>query len=41
LDATKLVVGDVIRLETGVKIPADIRIIESVGLKVDNSSLTG
>jgi len=41
MDATKLVVGDVIRLETGVKIPADIRIIESVGLKVDNSSLTG
>jgi sodium/potassium-transporting ATPase subunit alpha len=41
IDATKLVVGDVIRVELGKKIPADIRIIDSVGMKVDNSSLTG
>ena len=41
LDATKLVVGDVIRVELGKKIPADLRITDSVGMKVDNSSLTG
>lgn len=41
MDADKLVVGDVIRVELGKKIPADIRIIDSVEMKVDNSSLTG
>lgn len=41
IDATKIVVGDVIRVELGKKIPADLRIVESVGMKVDNSSLTG
>lgn len=41
MDATKLVVGDVVRVELGKKIPADLRIIDSVGMKVDNSSLTG
>ena len=41
IDATKLVVGDVVQVELGKKIPADLRIIDSVGMKVDNSSLTG
>jgi sodium/potassium-transporting ATPase subunit alpha len=35
------VVGDIVRIELGRKIPADMRVIESMGLKVDNSSLTG
>ena len=37
----KIVVGDIVELETGNKIPADARILESVGLKVDESTLTG
>lgn len=39
--STELVKGDVIHVKFGDRIPADIRIIESQGLKVDNSSLTG
>lgn len=39
--AVDLVPGDLVIIEFGKKIPADIRIIESVDLKVDNSSLTG
>lgn len=41
LNAAELVVGDLIIVEFGKKIPADIRIVESNGMKVDNSSLTG
>lgn len=36
-----LVVGDLILLTTGDKIPADGRLIDSVGLTVDESALTG
>ncbi|XP_045766425.1 sodium/potassium-transporting ATPase subunit alpha-like isoform X1 [Maniola jurtina] len=36
-----LVKGDIVYVEIGDVIPADIRIIESKGFKVDNSSLTG
>jgi sodium/potassium-transporting ATPase subunit alpha len=36
-----LVPGDIIKIETGDKIPADIRLIEAASFKVDNSSLTG
>ncbi|KAL4707751.1 hypothetical protein ACJJTC_014932 [Scirpophaga incertulas] len=36
-----LVKGDIIQVKAGDVIPADIRIIESKGFKVDNSSLTG
>ncbi len=36
-----LVVGDVISLEAGDKIPADARIISCINLKVDESILTG
>lgn len=41
LNAEDLVVGDIVFVKFGDRIPADIRIIESQGLKVDNSSLTG
>ena len=40
VDAVDLVVGDVVDIQGGDKTPADIRIIESHGLKVDNSRLT-
>eukprot|EP01096_Ripella_sp_DP13-Kostka_P016065 TRINITY_DN770_c0_g1_i1.p1 TRINITY_DN770_c0_g1~~TRINITY_DN770_c0_g1_i1.p1 ORF type:complete len:1051 (-),score=455.74 TRINITY_DN770_c0_g1_i1:24-3176(-) len=40
-DASKLVVGDLVELSIGNKVPADVRVIESSNLKVDNSSLTG
>jgi len=36
-----LVIGDVVLVQAGDKIPADIRILHSDELKVDNSSLTG
>ncbi|XP_018565491.1 sodium/potassium-transporting ATPase subunit alpha [Anoplophora glabripennis] len=36
-----LVVGDLVEMKFGDRIPADIRIIQSQGFKVDNSALTG
>jgi len=39
--ARELVIGDVVQVKGGDRIPADIRIIEASGMKVDNSSLTG
>lgn len=36
-----VVVGDIIKVETGDKIPADCRLIDSLQLKVDESMLTG
>jgi sodium/potassium-transporting ATPase subunit alpha len=41
VDASQLVVGDLIHVKLGDKIPADIRIVSNQKLKVDNSSLTG
>jgi sodium/potassium-transporting ATPase subunit alpha len=41
LPAQDLVVGDIVFLETGQRVSADVRIFKSNGLKVDNSSLTG
>ncbi len=41
IDASELVVGDVISLDAGDKIPADARILSSKSLKVDESVLTG
>jgi len=41
LRAEDIVVGDVVEVKFGDRIPADIRIIEGRGFKVDNSSLTG
>lgn len=41
LDAAEVVPGDVLVLSHGQKIPADARVIESHGLRVDESALTG
>lgn len=41
VDATELVPGDVIFLETGDRVPADLRILSASGLQVDESLLTG
>uniref|UniRef100_A0AC35UH77 Sodium/potassium-transporting ATPase subunit alpha n=1 Tax=Rhabditophanes sp. KR3021 TaxID=114890 RepID=A0AC35UH77_9BILA len=41
IKSEQLVVGDVVEVQGGDRIPADIRIIEAFGFKVDNSSLTG
>jgi len=39
--ASELVVGDIILLEEGDKVPADGRLIETNSLKVDHSTITG
>lgn len=39
--ANELVPGDLVKFQTGDRVPADIRIIESVDLEIDESSLTG
>lgn len=41
IDASRLVVGDIIRLEAGDFVPADARLIFSAGLKSEESALTG
>jgi len=41
LTAEELVIGDIVFLETGDKVPADIRLFESRSLSVDESFLTG
>ncbi|CAD8071160.1 unnamed protein product [Paramecium primaurelia] len=41
IPAIELVPGDVVIIDLGKKIPADIRIVESNQMKVDNSCLTG
>lgn len=41
IDAAELVPGDIIRLEAGDFIPADARLLHSVGLKSEESALTG
>ncbi|QBQ07728.1 Ca2+-transporting ATPase [Spiroplasma gladiatoris] len=41
VDASSLVVGDIIVLEAGKYIPAELRIIEANGLMIDESILTG
>ncbi len=38
---SELVPGDVLVLEEGEQVPADARLTEAVGMRVDNSSLTG
>lgn len=39
--ARKLVVGDLVLLATGDRVPADCRIVDSIELELDESSLTG
>lgn len=41
LPATALVPGDVVMLEAGNAVPADLRIIESKNLKIEEAALTG
>ncbi len=41
IPAENLVKGDIIRLQFGRKVPADVIVLENTGIKVDNSSLTG
>jgi P-type Ca2+ transporter type 2C len=41
IEATKLVPGDILILETGDKIPADARIIDSVNIHINEAILTG
>ncbi|MFC2136229.1 cation-translocating P-type ATPase [Bacteroidota bacterium] len=41
IDARELVIGDIILLEEGNKVPADSRIIEETELKISEASLTG
>lgn len=41
IEARKLVPGDLVFLDTGRQVPADIRLTEAVNLKVEESALTG
>jgi Ca2+-transporting ATPase len=41
VDATELVVGDVLELESGDVVPADARLLEETDLEVDEAALTG
>ncbi|XP_006037826.1 potassium-transporting ATPase alpha chain 1 [Alligator sinensis] len=41
LNANQLVVGDLVEIKGGDRVPADVRITSAQGCKVDNSSLTG
>ncbi len=41
IPARELVIGDIVLLEAGNFIPADLRLVESVNLKVEEASLTG
>ena len=41
IDAVGLVVGDIIQLQSGDKVPADVRLLRCRDLQVDESALTG
>jgi magnesium-transporting ATPase (P-type) len=41
VDAAALVPGDVVRLDGGAVVPADCRVLDALGLEVDESALTG
>ncbi len=41
IDSTDVVPGDVVLLAAGGKVAADLRVLESAGLRVDESALTG
>jgi magnesium-transporting ATPase (P-type) len=41
VDAAELVPGDLVHLQSGDKVPADVRILRAKGLQVDEAALTG
>lgn len=41
VDAAEIVVGDVVLLSSGNRVPADLRLLETQNLQIDESSLTG
>lgn len=41
IDVAELVPGDIVVIEEGMKIPADIRLLEAISLRVNEASLTG
>jgi Ca2+-transporting ATPase len=41
IPARELVVGDIVVLEAGNYVPADMRLVESINLKIEEASLTG
>lgn len=41
VDAEELVPGDVVALESGQRVPADLRLLQAVGLEIDEALLTG
>ncbi|KAF8362593.1 catp-4 [Pristionchus pacificus] len=41
IPVSEVVVGDIVTIAGGDKVPADMRVIDARGLKVDNSSMTG
>lgn len=41
IESRELVVGDIVEIETGDSIPADLRLVESVNLKIQEAALTG
>lgn len=41
IPADQVVIGDLVYCKSGDRVPADIRVIKSESMKVDNSSLTG
>lgn len=41
INSEELVVGDIVLLEAGDSVPADLRLIETISLKIEESTLTG
>lgn len=41
IDSSKLVPGDIVNLSEGEKVPADIRLMKAINLRIDESQLTG